>query len=92
MCEIRIDGQTPLYALSKRVSSWISIAENDFVLYKIDKDESTEMRRMTERISTIKPFDHLYVKLEHRLQEGEARLPVYKLNLGSISNVIIYFK
>lgn len=87
VCEIRIDGQTPLYVLSKQISSWIPVKETDFVIYKIEKDESTELRRLTERITTIKPFDHLYVKLEHRLQEGEARLPVYKLNIGLETNV-----
>ncbi|CAL8104991.1 unnamed protein product [Orchesella dallaii] len=81
---LRIDGQTPLYALSKRVSQLINTNESDFVIYKIDGNETTELRRMTERICTIKPIDRLFVKLEHRLQDGESRLAVCLLNVGCI--------
>ncbi|ODN02496.1 Ubiquitin carboxyl-terminal hydrolase 64E, partial [Orchesella cincta] len=81
---LRIDGQTPLYALSKRVSQLISTNESDFVIYKIDGNETTELRRMTERICTIKPIDRFLVKLEHRLQDGESRIAISLLNVGCL--------
>lgn len=76
---IRLNTHTPLYTLSAFISQLINVEECNFVFYKADKESTTEIKKMTERIATLKPFERLYVKFERRLKDDEVRMPVYLL-------------
>lgn len=90
MYTLRIDGQTPLYTLSKFLSHLISVPETNFVIYKTDRIETSELRRMSDRIVNLMPFEHLYVKFEQRLKDDESRVPVFRLNVGDTVHPLDY--
>jgi len=71
----------PLGKLSKELGKFLRVEEKNFIIYKVDKEEESEVVVMNETLKDVSPFDLFRIRFGHRLQENEGRVEVYILDL-----------
>jgi hypothetical protein len=70
-----------LAQLSNEISKFLNVDESNFIMYKVEKEETTELVHLQDTIGDTTPFNGIQIRYGKRLKAGEGRVEVYMLDL-----------